>query len=79
MRTRLTLLAILGAAEQNGVRGAVLREAFDAMFARGRSCRPETTFWTRISDYGVLANKVRWFAIVLAEIGEAAFSQLFRM
>jgi hypothetical protein len=35
VRTRQTLLAILGAAEQHGARGAVLREAFDAMFARG--------------------------------------------
>jgi predicted ATP-grasp superfamily ATP-dependent carboligase len=34
-RTRQTLLAILGAAEQKGTRGAVLREAFDAIFARG--------------------------------------------
>jgi hypothetical protein len=34
VRTRQTLLAILGAAEQCGARGAVLREAFDAMFAR---------------------------------------------
>jgi hypothetical protein len=35
VRTRQTLLAILGAAEQQGTRGAVLREAFDAIFARG--------------------------------------------
>jgi len=35
VRTRQTLLAILGAAEQHGARGAVLREAFDAIFARG--------------------------------------------
>jgi ATP-grasp domain len=35
VRTRQTLLAILGAAEQRGARGAVLREAFDAIFARG--------------------------------------------
>jgi glutathione synthase/RimK-type ligase-like ATP-grasp enzyme len=35
VRTRQTLLAILGAAERYGTRGAVLREAFDAMFARG--------------------------------------------
>jgi len=35
VRTRQTLLAILGAAEQQGTRGAVLREAFQAMFARG--------------------------------------------
>ncbi|HVX78502.1 MAG TPA: ATP-grasp domain-containing protein [Bradyrhizobium sp.] len=35
VRTRQTLLAILGAAEQHGTRGAVLREAFDAIFARG--------------------------------------------
>jgi ATP-grasp domain-containing protein len=34
-RTRQTLLAILGAAEQRGARGAILREAFDAIFARG--------------------------------------------
>jgi len=34
VRTRRTLLAILGAAEQHGARGAVLREAFDAIFAR---------------------------------------------
>jgi predicted ATP-grasp superfamily ATP-dependent carboligase len=34
-RTRQTLLAILGAAEQQGTRGAVLREALDAVFARG--------------------------------------------
>jgi glutathione synthase/RimK-type ligase-like ATP-grasp enzyme len=33
-RTRQTLLAILGAAERHGARGAVLREAFDAIFAR---------------------------------------------
>ena len=33
--TRQTLLAILGAAEQQGARGAVLREAFNAIFARG--------------------------------------------
>jgi ATP-grasp domain len=35
VRTRQTLLAILGAAEQQGTRGAVLREAFDSIFARG--------------------------------------------
>ncbi len=35
VRTRQTLLAILGAAEQHGTRGAVLREAFDAIFGRG--------------------------------------------
>jgi hypothetical protein len=35
VRTRQTLLAILGAAEQHGSRSAVLREAFDAIFARG--------------------------------------------
>jgi len=35
VRTRQTLLAILGAAEHHGTRGAVLREAFDAFFARG--------------------------------------------
>lgn len=35
VRTRQTLLAILGAAEQHGTRGAVLGEAFDAIFARG--------------------------------------------
>jgi glutathione synthase/RimK-type ligase-like ATP-grasp enzyme len=35
VRTRQTLLAILGAAEQHGARGAVFREAFDAIFARG--------------------------------------------
>ena len=35
VRTRQTLLAILGAAEHHGVRGAVIREAFDAIFARG--------------------------------------------
>jgi hypothetical protein len=35
VRTRQTLLAILGAAEQHGTRGAVLREAIDATFARG--------------------------------------------
>jgi len=35
VRTRQTALAILGAAEQHGARGAVLREAFDAIFARG--------------------------------------------
>jgi hypothetical protein len=35
VRTRQTLLAILGAAEHHGARGAVLREAFDAIFARG--------------------------------------------
>lgn len=34
-RTRQTLLAILGAAEHRGARGAILREAFDAIFARG--------------------------------------------
>lgn len=34
VRTRQTLLAILGAAEQHGTRGAVLREALDAVFAR---------------------------------------------
>ena len=33
--TRQTLLAILGAAEQHGARGAVLSEAFDAICARG--------------------------------------------
>jgi hypothetical protein len=33
LRTSQTLLAILGAAEQHGTRGAVLREAFDAIFA----------------------------------------------
>jgi predicted ATP-grasp superfamily ATP-dependent carboligase len=33
VRTRQTLLAILGAAEQHGARGAVFREAFDAIFA----------------------------------------------
>ena len=35
VRTRQTLLAILGAAEQHCARGAVLREAFAAIFARG--------------------------------------------
>jgi hypothetical protein len=35
VRTRQTLLAILGAAEQHGARGAVLGEAFDAICARG--------------------------------------------
>jgi len=35
VRTRQTLLAILGAAEQHGARSAVLREAFNAIFARG--------------------------------------------
>jgi predicted ATP-grasp superfamily ATP-dependent carboligase len=35
VRTRQTLLAILGAAEQRGARGAILRETFDAIFARG--------------------------------------------
>jgi predicted ATP-grasp superfamily ATP-dependent carboligase len=35
VRTRQTLLAILGAAEQQGARSAVLREAFNAIFARG--------------------------------------------
>jgi len=35
VRTRQTLLAILGAAEQHGARGAILREAFDSIFARG--------------------------------------------
>jgi predicted ATP-grasp superfamily ATP-dependent carboligase len=35
VRTRQTLLAILGAAEQRGARGAILSEAFDAIFARG--------------------------------------------
>jgi predicted ATP-grasp superfamily ATP-dependent carboligase len=35
VRTRQTLLAILGAAERHGARGAVLREAFDAILARG--------------------------------------------
>jgi D-alanine-D-alanine ligase-like ATP-grasp enzyme len=35
VRTRQTLLAILGAAEQRGARGAVLSEAFDAICARG--------------------------------------------
>ena len=35
VRTRQTLLAILGAAEQQGGRGAVLGEAFQATFARG--------------------------------------------
>jgi hypothetical protein len=35
VRTRQTLLAILGAAEHRGRRGAVLREAFEASFARG--------------------------------------------
>lgn len=35
VRTRQTLLAILGAAEQSGSRSAVLREAIDAIFARG--------------------------------------------
>jgi hypothetical protein len=35
VRTRQTLLAVLRAAEQQGSRGAVLREAFHAIFARG--------------------------------------------
>jgi hypothetical protein len=35
VRTRQTLLAVLRAAERHGSRGAVLREAFDAIFARG--------------------------------------------
>jgi glutathione synthase/RimK-type ligase-like ATP-grasp enzyme len=35
VRTRQTLLAILGAAEQRGTRAAVLCEARDAIFARG--------------------------------------------
>ena len=35
VRTRQTLLAILGTAEQQGARGAILREAFDAIFAQG--------------------------------------------
>jgi glutathione synthase/RimK-type ligase-like ATP-grasp enzyme len=35
VRTRQTLLAILGAAQQHGARGAVLHEAFNAIFARG--------------------------------------------
>ena len=35
VRTRQTLVAILGGAAQQGARGAVLREAFDAIFARG--------------------------------------------
>jgi hypothetical protein len=35
VRTRQTLIAILGAAERDRTRGAVLGEAFDAMFARG--------------------------------------------
>jgi putative transposase len=35
VRTRKTLVAILGGAAQQGARGAVLREAFDAIFARG--------------------------------------------
>jgi glutathione synthase/RimK-type ligase-like ATP-grasp enzyme len=35
VRTRQTLLAILGAAEHHGTRGAVIREAFDTIFARG--------------------------------------------
>jgi len=35
LRTRQTLLAILGAAQQSGSRGAVLREAVDAILARG--------------------------------------------
>lgn len=35
VRTRQTLLAILGAAQQSGSRTAVLREAVDAIFARG--------------------------------------------
>ena len=34
VRTHQTLLAILGAAEQHGARVAILREAFDAIFAR---------------------------------------------
>lgn len=34
VRTRQTMLAILGAAERYGARGAVLREAFDAILAR---------------------------------------------
>jgi len=35
VRTRQTLLAILGAAQQSGSRTAILREAVDAIFARG--------------------------------------------
>jgi|GraSoiStandDraft_43_1057313.scaffolds.fasta_scaffold20220_4 glutathione synthase/RimK-type ligase-like ATP-grasp enzyme len=35
VRTHQTLIALLGAAEQKGKRGAVLREALDAMFSRG--------------------------------------------
>jgi hypothetical protein len=35
VRTRQTLLAILGAAEHHGARGAVLSEAFDAICGRG--------------------------------------------
>ena len=35
VRTRQTLLAILGAAAPHGTRGAILREASDAIFARG--------------------------------------------
>jgi hypothetical protein len=35
VRTRQTLLAILGAAEQRCARGAILREGLDAIFARG--------------------------------------------
>jgi ATP-grasp domain len=35
VRTRQTLLAILGAAQQHGARGAVLHEALYAIFARG--------------------------------------------
>jgi hypothetical protein len=35
VRTRQTLLAILGAAQQHGTRAAVLREALDSVFARG--------------------------------------------
>lgn len=35
VRTRQTLLAILGAAEHQRTRGAVVREAFEAIFARG--------------------------------------------
>lgn len=38
VRTRQTLLAILGAAEHHGARGAVIREAFDAIFRSGRLC-----------------------------------------
>jgi hypothetical protein len=39
VRTRQTLLAILGAAEHYGTRGAILREAFDAIFAQGDYAR----------------------------------------